>query len=332
MPSPAELQLLAAKIESVYGTDPVPTVGANLIPPLNDSLSHVVSRTAVPRKIADATFGRIQPYSILPVATVKFTYELRGNLAIQSGLIGDAVEIDHLLQACNLDPTYGAGAFVTYIPKVYPASVGPSITLYYWAAGQLHKITGAKGNIDRIRAEPEKPILIDFSFSGLYNNPGETALPETGHVWDDTLPPQLQALVLSDGAAITSLPAMMAEFALGNTVTQRTFAAPSTPGQASGVKGFIVTGRNSTGKVEFEAGAGSGSGIHPMYAQSQGGDVNVELKAGGEDGNRVYCVFTGHITNHAYGNRNGVRTNVLDLDINRKTLTAGTNEFYLRFA
>ena len=75
-----EIGALTVKAEATYGTDPVPTIAANLIPTLRNSFAYKVSSTPVERAILDGSLDRLAGFNILPNVELSFTYECRGNL------------------------------------------------------------------------------------------------------------------------------------------------------------------------------------------------------------------------------------------------------------
>src|SRR6185295_4367140 len=148
--------LLLVKAESTYGTDPTPTNAANLIP-VEGAATWQVASTRIDRKVLDGTHDKIAGFNALPNVTLKFKYAIRGNRTdgstadVSAGSSSNKIEIDGLLQASDLSPTYtaesGGGARdgnVIYKPVV-PTSqsgVGASVTCYWQTELKKHAVVG----------------------------------------------------------------------------------------------------------------------------------------------------------------------------------------------
>jgi hypothetical protein len=125
--------------------------------------------------------------NVLPRVSFKLRMELRGNRTngatpdISAGSSANAMELDPLLQACDLNPTYTAessgGArdgFALYKPKV-PTDEGKSCTFYFYTEKKLHKVVGRKERLkDCARAGSS---YLDFEFMGLYVAPIDASIP-----------------------------------------------------------------------------------------------------------------------------------------------------------
>lgn len=185
--------LLLAKIESTYGTDPVPTGAASVIAVTRDGVSFDASFEHLTRMILDGTISKVSGTNAMPSAKLSFRVELRGNRTtgatdtdISDGTSTYAIQIDPLLRACDLAATYtaetGSGnrdGYVTYKPTV-PTDEGASVTFYYFSGKKLHIITGAKGTVKGVM-EAGKMGYLDFEFSGIYNDCRDAALPAAGN-------------------------------------------------------------------------------------------------------------------------------------------------------
>lgn len=185
--------LLLAKIESSYGTDPVPTGGSNVIAITRQGVTFSPNFEHLTRMILDGTISKVSGVNAMPSVSLSFRVELRGNYTtggtdtdITSGDAAQKIEIDALLRACDLAATYTAettnGArdgFVTYKPTV-PSDEGASVTFYYFTGEKLHIITGAKGNVKGLM-EAGKFGFLDFEFQGVYQDARDAALPASGN-------------------------------------------------------------------------------------------------------------------------------------------------------
>ena len=186
--------LVLAKAEGTYGTDALPTGASNTIAVQKSTVKIDAKFTHILRSISDGSYSRVKGSNVLPEVAFSFDVELRGNYTdgasgpsddISSGSSAHAIEIDCLLQACDMSPAYtpetGGGRNGNVIYKPFsPATQGPSCTFYFFTGTKLHKIVGAKGTfkIDLTAGQFGK---IMFSFSGMYLDTYDAALPSAGN-------------------------------------------------------------------------------------------------------------------------------------------------------
>jgi hypothetical protein len=167
MPLLSRKRTILAKIETVYGTDPTPTGAANAVlcrninpKPQNADLKS--------RELIRPYLGASERYLAGAYSTIEFEVEMAG-----SGTAGTAPAYGALLRACGMTETVSAGISVTYTPL---SATFPSVTIYFNVDGVLHKITGARGNVELMLQAGEIPYY-KFTFTGLYNAPADTAAP-----------------------------------------------------------------------------------------------------------------------------------------------------------
>ncbi|CAN5651571.1 hypothetical protein BH10PSE18_BH10PSE18_15260 [soil metagenome] len=158
-----------AKIESAYGVDAVPTGSANAM---------LVSNLSVPQFDAQ-NFGRelIRPYfggseQLVGTANMKcgFDIELAG-----SGTAGTPPAWSALLRSCGFAEVVVAGQYVEYSPITDGQE---SASVYWYDAGVIHKMLGAKATVVLKMNLAERPVLT-FSFTGLYGGLATAAVPGT---------------------------------------------------------------------------------------------------------------------------------------------------------
>lgn len=204
--------LLLAKIESTYGTDPTPSSGANVIAVTRNEIEVSPIGEAIDRDMLDAGFGRVIGITSMPRFNLKFRTELRGNRTtgatdtdVSSGASAQAVEIDCLLRACNLQPTYTAessdGArdgYAVYQPTI-PSDVGDSVTFWVYTQAKLYKIVGAKGNIANIGLTADKLPFIDWEFQGMLGSISDSSIPASP-TFLDCKPPKFSLPALPGAA------------------------------------------------------------------------------------------------------------------------------------
>ena len=219
--------------ESTYGTDPTPTgADAVLVSDLNitPQQSEVVSRDV------------IRPYlgaseQLLANTRVECTFsvELTG-----SGTAGTAPQYGKALQACGLSETVAAGTSVTYAPV---SSNFSSVTIHYNIDGVRHKVTGARGTFS-LSAEVGAIPRLNFTMTGIYNAPDDSALPSVAYA------NQATPLIFKDGNTDTfsflsySGCLQSVNMDIGNSIVYRELIGCT--------KEVLITDRNVTGDVSLE--------------------------------------------------------------------------------
>jgi hypothetical protein len=227
-------RLILIETESSYGTDPTPTgTDAVLVSDLSitPQSSDVVSRDL------------IRPYlgasaQLLANTRVECTFsvELAG-----SGTAGTAPQYGKALKACGLAETIAAGTSVTYDPV---SSGFESVTIHYNIDGVRHKMTGCRGTVAITASVGEIPTL-DFSFTGIYNAPDDTALPSP------TYSNQADPLLFKNGNTtsfqLLSFAGSLQDFSfeLGNEIVYRELIGAT--------REVLITNREATGSVSIEA-------------------------------------------------------------------------------
>ena len=301
-------RLILVETESVYGTDPTPTgVDAVLVRDLDitPQQSDVVSRDL------------IRPYlgaseQLLANTRVECTFsvELAG-----SGAAGTAPQYGKALQACGLSETVSAGVSVTYAPV---SSSFSSVTIHYNIDGVRHKVTGARGTFVLNASVGEIPT-IDFTFTGIYNAPDDSALPSV------TYANQATPLIFKNGNTDTfsllgySGCLQSVSMDLGNSIVYRELIGCETE--------VLITDRNANGAVVIEA---------PTIAQkdyfqaalTDGSLGDLTFQHGTAAGNIVDFSSTRvDIGDVSYSDQDGIA--MLNMPYTAIPSTAGNDEFQL---
>lgn len=160
-------RVILAKTEVTYGTDPTPTGTANAILVRNMTVTPLAAEV-VNRDLVRPYLGASEQLIASKHVEIEFEVEIAG-----SGTAGTAPKYGPLLRACGLAEAVTAGTNVAY----GPVSTGfESVTLYHNVDGVLHKITGARGNVEFTFTAGQIPVM-KFRMVGLYNAPTDTALP-----------------------------------------------------------------------------------------------------------------------------------------------------------
>jgi hypothetical protein len=205
--------LLLAKIETTYGIDPAP-VAANNIGVIRGLVTLDPMGNPVTRDILDSGFSKVLGSNQQLAMGIKFRTELRGNRTdgvaadISSGNIAQAIEIDPLLRACDLNSSYQPApgtrdGNVTYVPTL-PASgsAGPSVAFYFYSQSKVYKILGSKGTF-KLSLASGRFGFIDWEFKGKFTTPSDSAIPG-GPTFLVTKPPTWEgAVAWPAGTAVT---------------------------------------------------------------------------------------------------------------------------------
>ena len=158
-------RLILIETESTYGTDPTPT-GADAVLVKDLSITPQ-SSDVVSRELIRPYLGASPQLLANTKVECTFSVELAG-----SGTAGTAPQYGKALKACGLAETIAAGTSVTYDPV---SSGFESVTIHYLIDGVRHKMTGCRGSV-AITAEVGEIPTLDFSFTGIYNAPDDSAL------------------------------------------------------------------------------------------------------------------------------------------------------------
>lgn len=322
--------LLLAKIESVYGTDAAPTGAANTIAVVRSAVSFEIEHERVPREILNGTWERASGFNLLRTAKMSFRVEARGNYTtggtdtdITSGASAQAIEIDCLLRACDLTPTYTAetsnGArdgYVIYKPAE-PEDEGASATLWFYTGGKVHKMTGAKGNVKAV-FEAGKMAYLDFEFRGLYVAAADASLPGTITLLA-TKPPLFGSASLTVGSFAAIIKTLT--FDLGNQVVRREDA-----NAANGIKGFAVVNRMMKVTIDPETVT---EAAQPWFGDFQTPTSRtITWTLGSVGGNKALFSAVGESEAISYGDRSGLRTNQITYDLVRAALSDAANGLF----
>jgi hypothetical protein len=299
-------RLILLETESTYGTDPTPDgADAVLVRDLNITplQSDVVSRDL------------IRPYmgaseQLLANTRVECTFsvELAG-----SGTAGTAPRYGKALKACGLSETIVATTSVTYAPV---SSSFSSATIYYNIDGVLHKVTGARGTFT-INGTVGQIPTIDFTFTGIYNTPTDTALPAVTYANQAT--PVVFKNGNTTGFELLSYAGCLQSvtFDVGNTLVYRELVGCT--------KEVLLTDRASAGTVVLEA-VTMATKNYFTAALSDGTLGNLLFQHGQTAGNIVDFASTRiDIGDVSYSDQDGIH--MLNIPYTAVPSTSGNDEF-----
>src|SRR5574343_145534 len=153
-----EKQLILAKVESIYGNDPTPTVGDNAL--LTGKVSIEIADASRERKVMLPYFGSLQKVPLGEGVKISFPVEVRG-----SGTATTPPRTAALLRAANLTESVG-GSYVDYDPN--SSSEGESCTIWFYQDGILWKVNGCMVESVKLTAKANEIATFDFSLVGLW--------------------------------------------------------------------------------------------------------------------------------------------------------------------
>lgn len=168
-----KLQMLLAKIETTYATDPTPTAAANWIAVQNIDINPVEMDTDDQATVSNK-FGMDEKIVGAVWSTIAFDMPLRG-----SGAAGTAPNFDVILRSSGMAKVTSAGVSVTYS---HVDSGDESCTLYWYLDQVLQKMTGVRGSWS-LKYNAKKQALLSFKGIGL-----RSAMTDSGGIPAPTIP------------------------------------------------------------------------------------------------------------------------------------------------
>ena len=281
-------RLILIETESSYGSEPS-LDGADAVLVRDLSITPQ-SSDVVSRDLIRPYLGASQQLLANTKVECTFSVELAG-----SGTAGTAPQYGKAIQACGLSETIAANTSVTYEPE---SSGFNSITIHYNIDGVRHKVTGCRGNLTLNATVGEIPSL-DFSFTGIYNAPDDTALPTpTYSNQDDPLifknGNTSSFALLSYAGALQSI-----SMDLGTSLVYRELVG--------GTKEVLITDRAVSGSVSIEAVLMATKDFFAAAVDDDAALGNLQFTHGSTAGNIVQ--FTSakvDIGDVSYGDQDGI--------------------------
>ena len=227
-------RVILIEAESSYGSDPTPSATDVVL--VRDLSITPQSSDVVNRDVVRPYLGASEQLLANTRVECTFSVELAG-----SGTAGTAPRYGSALKACGFSETVASGTSVTYAPI---SSSFSSVTIHYNVDGVRHIVTGCRGTFVLNAAVGEIPS-IDFTFTGIYNAPTDTALPSV------TYGNQATPLVFKNGntsgfSLLSYSGALMnITMDLGNSLVYRELVG--------GTKEVLITDRTVNGSVTIEA-------------------------------------------------------------------------------
>ena len=302
-------RLIQVKKETVYGTDSTPA-GSDALLVRNLEITPIEA-DAVSRDLIRPYLGNSPQLLANSRVSITFQVELAG-----SGTAGTAPRFGSILQACGMSETIVASTSVTYAPVSASFS---SATIYFNNDGILHKATGCRGTFTMNAAVGQIPTL-DFTMTGVYNAPTDTAAPSV------TYSNQASPLVFKQGNTsafqfFTYAGCLQSvSFDVANSIVYRELVGCT--------KEVMLTDRKPSGTVMIEAVALATKDYFNIAQTETTG--NLTFLHGTTAGNRVtFTASQCDVSNPSYGDQDGVQ--MLNIPYLAIPTTAGNDEMTLAF-
>lgn len=228
-------EVILAKTEVTYNTDPTPVAATNAILVRNPSWAQEGLRM-VDREAVRGSIGQLQRLYGGELRKVSFECEVKG-----SGAAGTAPEIGPLLEACGFEETVVGATSVTYKPE---SASHESITIYYFEGGRKrHVITGCRGTVS-FSLEAGGILLAAFEFIGHLVSITDQSQPTP--TYNSTVPRTALGMSLSFNGVTSFVPR---KWSLNpNNVLSPGMSLASSDGYGP----VDLTKRDCTGQLEIE--------------------------------------------------------------------------------
>tara|TARA_R100000734_G_C3316942_1_gene109699 strand:- start:1606 stop:2538 length:933 start_codon:yes stop_codon:yes gene_type:complete len=227
-------RVILIEAESSYGTDPTPAATDVVL--VRDLSITPQSSDVVNRDVVRPYLGASEQLLANTKVECTFSVELAG-----SGSAGVAPRYGTALKACGFSESIVSSTSVTYAPV---SSSFSSVTIHYNVDGVRHIVTGCRGTFVVNAAVGEVPS-IDFSFTGIYNSPTDTALPSV--TYGNQATPLIFKNGNTSGFQLLSYSGALMNLTMdvANTLVYRELVG--------GTKEVLITDRAANGSVTIEA-------------------------------------------------------------------------------
>jgi len=227
-------RVILIEAESSYGTDP--GMATSTVVLVTDLSITPQSSDVVNRDVVRPFLGASEQLLANTRVECTFSVELAG-----SGSAGTAPRYGDALKACGFAEAIVSSTSVTYTPV---SASFTSISIHYNIDGVRHVVTGCRGTFT-VNAEVGAIPTIDFTFTGIYNAPTDTALPTIAYG------NQATPLIFKNGNT-TGFQLLSYAGAL-QSLTMDAGVSTVYRELVGGTKEVIVTDRASNGSVTIEA-------------------------------------------------------------------------------
>lgn len=297
--------VLTAKIETIYGTDPVPTGAANAMLVSNLSITPL-EQEFVERNNIQQYFGNRQKLSANESVSISFDVEMAG-----PGTAGTAPAYGPLLRMCATAETLVAVTSAAYNPISAALESG---TLYFYADGLLHKALGCRGDVSFKISAKQIPIY-SFTFKGLYSPVTDVALATPTLTAFQT--PLVANSTNTTPFTIHGYAGVLSDFtlSLGNNVVHRNLI---------GSDSVVITDRNVTGKISIEAVLVAAKDFYALAKASTLGAFTITHGTAAGHKVKISAGSSVQLANPTYSESDGIR--MLNLDLIFTPTSAGNDD------
>ena len=232
----AKLQMMLAKVETVYGTDSTPTAAANWLAVMNIDVNPVEMDTDDQKTVSN-TFGQDEKIVAAVWSTIAFEVPLRGG-GMPLGTVGTVPNFDPILRCCGM-----ARVLTNTISTVYSPidTLDESATFYYYLDQVMQKMVGVRGSWE-IKYSAKKQTILSFKGMGLRSPMVDAAMPAP------TLPTMPRPVACNKANTVVTfgaLTALLSSFSVNqnNDVQYRNL---------TGREDVTIIDRNTSGNVSIE--------------------------------------------------------------------------------
>ena len=233
-------RVILIEAESSYGTDPTPSATDVVL--VTDLTITPQSSDVVNRDVVRPYLGASEQLLANTKVECTFSVALAGSgTGVTPPRYSSALKACGLADAITDEVSGGGNDTVTYTPK---SDTFASVTIHYNVDGVRHIVTGCRGTF-ALSCEVGAIPTIDFTFTGIYNAPTDTALPSV------TYGNQATPLIFKNGNTssfqLLSFAGALMNFSMdiGNTLVYRELVG--------GTKEVLLTDRAANGSVTIEA-------------------------------------------------------------------------------
>ncbi len=279
-------KVVFAAIESPYGTDATPqTTATNAVQTKNLSITPLEG-DELQRNVDGGGLGAVPTVLAGKYVMIEFDVDAAG-----SGAAGTAPAYGPLIQGCGFAETVTTGVSVEYDPI---SSNFPSLSLYTYIDGTLHKLLGARGSIS-FKGDMKGFADFHFKFMGLFMPISESAAPARDYSAYQTPVPTSAA---NDELTVhgTAVPAAAYNWDMGGNLVHH----ETTAGEE-----ILLTDRQVSGSFTMEAPDASG---FPVWDRAQDKQTGAMLYEHGTSAGNIIEISAPalEVGKPSYTDQNGV--------------------------
>lgn len=307
-------EVILAKIETTYNTDPVPVAATDAmlvrnLTPASEGL-RMNDRAAI-----RGSLGTLQYVFGGKLQKISFEVEAKG-----SGAAGTPPEISDLLRGCALGETIVASTSVTYKPV---STNHESITIYWYEGGRnLHKLTGARGTC-KFTVSAGGLGLFQFEFTGHYTAPTTTSA-QPSPTYNSTVPKAALSLAVTLGG--TALVCREYNVDMGNKLVM-----PPSLAATDGYGDVLISSRDVQANITVESELFSTIDFDTLLPNGTGSTF-AGGTLGGTVGNRLAIASSANgavVQDMSWSEGDGLRLRNIPLRL--KETTSGDDEISFAF-